>query len=51
MDARAAYVDTMAELGGMIELIGMNPAVEGLFAAVKEPSVNWDGKDPVRILG
>ncbi len=51
VDARAAYVDTMAELGGMIELIEMNPAVEGLFSAVKEPSVNWDGKDPVRILG
>lgn len=51
VDARAAYVDTMAELGGMIELIEIKPAVEELFAAVKGPSVNWDGKDPVRTLG
>jgi len=51
INARAAYVDTMAELGGMIELIEMTPAVEGFFAALKEPSVNWDGNDPVRMLG
>jgi len=50
VNARAAYVDTMAELGGMIELIEINPAVEGLFSAIKEPSVNWNGKNPVRIL-
>ena len=51
VNARAAYVDTMAKTGGMIELIEINPAVEGLFSAVKEPSINWDGKDPVRTLG
>jgi len=51
VNARAAYVDTMTELGGMIELIEINPAVEGLFSAIKEPSINWDGKNPVRILG
>ncbi len=51
VNARAAYVDTMARTGGMIELIEINPAVEGLFSAVKEPSINWDGKDPVRTLG
>lgn len=51
VNARAAYVDTMDELGGMIELIEIKPAVEGLFSAVKEPSVNWDGKNPVRMLG
>ena len=50
VNARAAYVDTMDELGGMIELIETTPAVEGLFSAVKEPSVNWDGKDSVRIM-
>ncbi|VAV90582.1 hypothetical protein MNBD_ALPHA02-1577 [hydrothermal vent metagenome] len=51
INARAAYVDTMAKTGGMIELIEMTPAVEGFFSALKEPSVNWDGKDPVRTLG
>ncbi len=51
INARAAYVDTMAKTGGMIELIEINPAVEGFFSALKEPSINWDGKEPVRILG
>lgn len=51
VNGRAAYVDTFDELGGMIELIELNPAVEGFFSAVKEASINWDGKDPVRTLG
>jgi len=51
VNARAAYVDTMAELGAMIELIEINPAVEGFFSVVKEPSIDWNGKDPVRVLG
>jgi len=51
VDGRAAYVDTLAKLGGMIELIEINPAVEELFSAIKEPSVNWDGKNAIRLLG
>jgi len=51
VNGRAAYVDTFSKLGGMIELIEVNPAVEELFSAIKEPSVNWDGKNPVRTLG
>jgi len=51
VNGRAAYVDTYDQLGGMIELIEINPAVEGFFSALKEPSINWDGKDPVRTLG
>ena len=51
INARAAYADTLDDLGGMIELIEINPAVEGFFSAIKEPSVNWDGKDPVRTMG
>lgn len=46
--ARAAYMDTAATLGGMTELIEITPEVEGLFSAIKEPSVDWDGSDPVR---
>lgn len=51
VDARAAYVDTMDNLGGMLELIEINPAVEDFFSALKAPSVNWDGQHPVRIMG
>ncbi len=51
VNARAAYVDVMAKTGGMIELIEINSAVEGFFSALKDPSVNWNGKDPIRTLG
>lgn len=51
INARAAYVDTMTELGGMIELIEIKPAVEGMFSAIKDAAINWDGKDPIRTLG
>jgi len=51
VDGRAAYVDTMENLGGMIELVEINPAVEDFFEILKAPSVNWDGRDPVRTLG
>lgn len=50
VNGRAAYVNTYDELGGVIELIEINPAVEAFFSAVKEPSVNWNGTDPVRTL-
>lgn len=46
--ARAAYIDTMATLGGMIELIELKPEVELLFSAIRDASKDWDGEDPVR---
>jgi hypothetical protein len=49
--ARAAYVDTSAELGGMIEVIEVTPVVEGLFTHIHQTSVGWDGSSPVRTLG
>jgi len=51
INGRAAYVDVMAKTGGMIELIEINPAVEEFFSVLKDPSVNWNGKDPIRTLG
>jgi len=45
---RFAYIDTMAPLRGMIELIELNDAVEDLFAGVRELSQEWDGADPIR---
>jgi hypothetical protein len=49
--ARAAFVDTTASLGGMIEVIEINPAVEEFFGMVQAASRSWDGSDPVRVLG
>jgi hypothetical protein len=49
--ARAAYVDTSAELGGMIEVIEVTPAVEGLFTHIHQASVGWDGSAAVRTPG
>lgn len=45
---RFAYVDTMAPLRGMIELIEVNEAVEDLFAGISALSQDWDGKNPIR---
>ncbi|WP_421729609.1 VOC family protein [Brevundimonas sp.] len=49
--ARAAYVDTRAELHGMIEVIEMTSGVEELFGGIHAASLNWDGSDPIRTLG
>ncbi len=47
---RAAYMDTMATLSGMVELIEITPPVEEFFTMVQRASVGWDGTDPVRRL-
>lgn len=49
--ARAAYVDTSAELGGMIEVIEVTPAVEGLFTHLHQASVGWNGFAAIRTPG
>lgn len=49
--ARAGYMDATATLGGMIELIEINPKVEEFFGMLHAAAQNWDGKDPVRTLG
>ncbi len=48
---RAAYIDTLPGLPGMIELIEVTPSVETLFNHVHQASVGWDGSNPVRSLG
>lgn len=48
--ARAAYADTLGALGGMVEIIEVTAAVEGLFTMVQQASVGWDGAAPVRIM-
>jgi hypothetical protein len=47
--ARLAYLDTTADMPGMVELIEMNAQREEMFQAMYAASVTWNGKDPVRI--
>ena len=49
--ARAAYYDTRDAVFGMLELIEMTPAVEGLWSMIRHASIGWDGSDPVRRPG
>ncbi len=51
VNGRAAYMDTTAALGGMVELIELNPQVEEFFAGMRRAADEWDGKDPVRRMG
>lgn len=48
MGMRVAYVDTLAKLPGMVELIEGNDAFERTFTPIREASVGWDGRDPIR---
>ncbi len=45
---RFAYMDTLADLGGMVELIELNPKVRDLFAGLEAAARDWDGSDPIR---
>ena len=51
MGARTCYIDTVATLGFMTELITANPVAEMVFGQVKAASEGWDGSDPIRTLG
>lgn len=48
MGMRVAYMDTMKVLPGMIELIEGNAAFEAAFNPIREASIGWDGRDPIR---
>ncbi len=47
---RASYMDYGDLLPGMIELIEVTPAVEGLFTMIRTANLGWDGTDPLRVL-
>ena len=36
---------------GLIEVLQLGPGADALFDMIKQASVDWDGKDPVRTLG
>ncbi len=46
--ARFAYVDTVADLGGMLELIELTPPVRGLFDRLEKSAEAWNGSEPIR---
>jgi Glyoxalase/Bleomycin resistance protein/Dioxygenase superfamily len=46
--ARVGYLDTTADLPGMIELIELGAAFEPTFNRFYSASIGWDGSDPVR---
>lgn len=47
---RLAIIDTLGDFAGMIELLEMHPSVEAFFASMHQAAVDWDGRDPVRLL-
>jgi hypothetical protein len=46
--ARIAYIDTLRDLPGMVELIEMSERLEAIYTRMYQASVGWDGTDPVR---
>lgn len=46
---RYAYVDAVAELGHMIEIIEDKPAIQAFFAAIRKSADRWD-RDPATLL-
>lgn len=40
---RYAYVDTVAKLGHMTEIIEDKPAIQAFFAAIRKAADRWDG--------
>ncbi len=45
---RFAHMDTLQNLGGMVELIELNPKVRELFSNLETAAKDWDGTDPIR---
>jgi hypothetical protein len=46
--ASIRYVDTSADLPGMIEVVGLSDAQEAAFARMRDAAAAWDGRDPLR---
>jgi methylmalonyl-CoA/ethylmalonyl-CoA epimerase len=50
-DSAVLYVDTGGGPGSIVEILQPASGSETLFAVIKDASVNWDGRNPVRTLG
>jgi hypothetical protein len=46
--AKIHYMDTLAELGGMVELVEATPAQLDRYTLFYRSSIGWDGSEPVR---
>jgi hypothetical protein len=51
MGHKTCYIDTVATLGFMTELITANPVAASVFEAIRAASDGWDGSDPIRSMG
>jgi Glyoxalase/Bleomycin resistance protein/Dioxygenase superfamily len=45
---RVAYMDTTADLPGMVELIELGASFDPIFSNFYRATIGWDGKDPIR---
>jgi hypothetical protein len=50
MGNRVCWVDTIATLGFMVEVIQANPVADMVFGKIRAAAENWDGKDALRTL-
>lgn len=48
---RYAYFDTRHLIGCMTEVMEHDENVEGVFAMIADAAKDWDGSDPVRMVG
>ena len=48
-EMRFAYLDTVATLGHMIEIIEDRPIIRKFFGAVRKAAERWDG-DPATLI-
>lgn len=48
---RFAYVSTDQHPGGMIELIESSPAMSRFFDRMRTAARDWDGSNPIRVMG
>ncbi len=45
---RVAYMDTTAELAGMVEMIELGASFDPIFSRFYSATIGWDSKDPIR---
>lgn len=48
---RFAYFDTEFDQGTVVEISDISGAKGQMFAYVRDMAANWDGTDPIRVLG
>jgi hypothetical protein len=49
-DTDFAFIDARKTLGHMIEIYPTSEGLRGFYQMVRDASLGWDGRDPVRSL-